>query len=53
MRVLGMTQADPERTVFIDDRVHNLNPAAAMGVRTIHFQSAGQLRADLSKLLSS
>ena len=46
-RVLGMTQADPTRTLFIDDRLQNLNPAAALGVRTIHFQSAAQLRSDL------
>ena len=42
-RALGMTQADPERTVFVDDRVQNLTPAAALGVRTIHYQSAEQL----------
>jgi putative hydrolase of the HAD superfamily len=48
-RALGMTQADPTRTVFVDDRVQNLTPAAALGVRTIHFQSAEQLRGDLLK----
>jgi putative hydrolase of the HAD superfamily len=46
-RVLAITQADPARTLFIDDRVQNLVPAAALGVRTIHFQSAVQLRHDL------
>jgi len=46
-RVLGMTQSDPARTLFIDDRVQNLNPAAALGVRTILFKSATQLRAEL------
>lgn len=46
-RVLGMTQADPRRTLFIDDRRQNLNPAAALGMRTIQFQSAEQLRRDL------
>jgi putative hydrolase of the HAD superfamily len=46
-RALGMTQADPTRTLFIDDRVQNLNPASALGMQTIHFQSAAQLRADL------
>jgi len=46
-RVLGMTQADPTTTLFVDDRVQNLNPAAALGMRTIQFQSAEQLRADL------
>lgn len=47
MRVLGMTQADPTRTVFIDDRLQNLAPAAGLGMRTIHFRTADQLRADL------
>jgi putative hydrolase of the HAD superfamily len=46
-RVLGMTQADPKRTLFIDDRMQNLNPAAALGMQTIRFQSASQLRANL------
>ena len=39
-RVLRMTQADPRRTLFIDDRVQNLAPAATLGMRTIQFQSA-------------
>jgi putative hydrolase of the HAD superfamily len=46
-RVLRITQADPRRTLFIDDRVQNLAPAATLGVRTIQFQSAEQLRHDL------
>lgn len=43
-RVLGMTQSEPGATLFIDDRVQNLRPAAALGMNTIHFQSAAQLR---------
>jgi putative hydrolase of the HAD superfamily len=46
-RVLGMTQADPSRTLFIDDRVQNLRPAEALGVHTVHYQSAEQLRQEL------
>jgi FMN phosphatase YigB (HAD superfamily) len=42
-----MAQADPKRTLFIDDRVQNLNPAAGLGMQTIHFQSAAQLRSNL------
>jgi putative hydrolase of the HAD superfamily len=49
-RVLGMTQADPARTVFIDDRPQNLAPAAALGVKTILFRDAGSLRTDLQQL---
>jgi FMN phosphatase YigB (HAD superfamily) len=42
-----MTMAAPRRTVFVDDRLQNLNPAAALGVKTILFESAGQLRTSL------
>jgi len=35
------------RALFIDDRMQNLRPAAALGMQTIHFQSAAQLRANL------
>jgi putative hydrolase of the HAD superfamily len=45
--VFGMTMAAPTRTVFVDDRLQNLNPAAAVGVKTILFESAGQLRTSL------
>jgi putative hydrolase of the HAD superfamily len=43
-RVMGMTQANPARTLFIDDRAQNLSPAAALGMQTLRFQSADQLR---------
>lgn len=43
-RVLGMTQSQPEAALFVDDRVQNLRPAAALGMHTIHFRSAAQLR---------
>ncbi|MEO7086011.1 MAG: HAD family phosphatase [Gemmatimonadaceae bacterium] len=46
-RALAMAQADPKRTLFIDDRLQNLAPAMSLGVRTIHFQSAAQLRKDV------
>jgi putative hydrolase of the HAD superfamily len=46
-RALGMAQADPKRTLFVDDRVQNLNPAAALGMKTIQFASAEQLRTSL------
>ena len=49
-RVLGMTQADPARTVFIDDRLQNLAPADSLGVRTMHFTTAARLREDLKEL---
>jgi putative hydrolase of the HAD superfamily len=49
-RVLGMTQADPARTVFIDDRPQNLGPANALGMKTILFRDASSLRIDLQEL---
>jgi putative hydrolase of the HAD superfamily len=49
-RVLGMTQSTPARTLFIDDRLQNLGPAASLGIRTVQFADAEKLRADLSAL---
>jgi putative hydrolase of the HAD superfamily len=50
-RVLGMTQADPRRTLFIDDRLQNLAPASSLGMQTIHFTSAEQLQKELAQRL--
>jgi putative hydrolase of the HAD superfamily len=50
-RVLGMTQADPARTLFIDDRVQNLRPAEALGMRTMLFRNARELRKELSSVI--
>jgi putative hydrolase of the HAD superfamily len=44
---LAMAQADPKRTLFVDDRLQNLAPAGTLGLKTIHFQSAAQLRKDV------
>ncbi len=41
---------DPATTVMIDDTVVNLDAAARVGLATLHFTSAGQLRADLDAL---
>ena len=46
-RVLGMTQADPARTVFVDDRLQNLAPAASLGMETLQFTTVPKLRSDL------
>jgi len=45
-----VSQADPERSVLIDDRPQNLTPAAALGMRTVLFKDAAQLRRDLAAL---
>jgi len=44
---LGIAQRAPEECVFIDDRPKNLEPAKALGMNTILFESAEQLRASL------
>jgi putative hydrolase of the HAD superfamily len=44
---LGITQVAPERCVFIDDRPKNLEPAKALGMQEILFESAEKLRASL------
>jgi putative hydrolase of the HAD superfamily len=45
-----VSQADPARSVFIDDRPQNLTPAAALGMKTVLFKDAPQLRRDLAAL---
>lgn len=49
-RVMGMTQANPARTLFVDDRAQNLSPAKALGMQTVRFESAEQLRSELRRL---
>ena len=49
-RVLGMTQADPAKSVFVDDREQNLAPARALGMQTIHFTNAEALARSFAEL---
>jgi putative hydrolase of the HAD superfamily len=49
-RVLGMTQADPTKCVFVDDREQNLAPARSLGMKTIQFTNAERLAHALSEL---
>jgi putative hydrolase of the HAD superfamily len=44
---LEVTQRPPEECVFIDDRPLNLENPKKLGMKTIHFQNAEQLRAEL------
>ncbi|HEY0677142.1 MAG TPA: HAD family phosphatase [Chitinophagaceae bacterium] len=39
----------PQQSIYIDDNVRNLEPAAALGFRTIHFRSPEQLRDELGR----
>ena len=43
MRALAIAQADPTRSLFIDDREQNLAPARALGLRTVHYAGAAVL----------
>jgi putative hydrolase of the HAD superfamily len=45
---LYITQSTPEECLFVDDRALNLECARELGMRTIQFKSAPQLRADLA-----
>ncbi len=47
---LAMSQAEPDASVFIDDRERNLEPARALGMRAIRFTDALRLRQDLAGL---
>ena len=47
---LGMSQAEPGASVFIDDRPRNLEPARELGMQAIHFTYVERLRQELAKL---
>jgi len=47
---VGISQASPDRIVFIDDREPNLVPARALGMRTIHFTTGERLAGELAAL---
>jgi putative hydrolase of the HAD superfamily len=47
---LGISQAPPDRAVFIDDRRPNLMPAHALGMHTIHFTTGERLAGQLAAL---
>jgi putative hydrolase of the HAD superfamily len=46
---LEVTQRPPEKCVFIDDRLLNLESPRRLGMNTIHHQNVEQLRAELAK----
>jgi putative hydrolase of the HAD superfamily len=50
-RALAIAQADPERTLFIDDREQNLAPARARGMKTVRFTGAPALEESLRGLI--
>ncbi len=50
-RGLGIAYAEPETSLFIDDRPQNIISASSLGMNVVHFKSATQLRSDLERLL--
>lgn len=48
-RALEMAQADPRRSVFVDDREQNLATARGLGMRTILYRGAEQLALELEQ----
>ena len=51
-RALEITQRPAAECVFIDDRAENLEGARQVGMRTIHFQTPAQLRAELMRTMA-
>jgi putative hydrolase of the HAD superfamily len=47
---MDITQHRPEQCVFIDDRALNLECATRLGIHTIHFTNATELRSSLGEL---
>jgi putative hydrolase of the HAD superfamily len=47
---LAMSQAEAEASVFVDDRERNLEPARMLGMRTIRYTDAAQLRQELASM---
>jgi putative hydrolase of the HAD superfamily len=46
---LDVTQRQPEESIFVDDRETNLEGARKTGLKTIHFESASQVEAELRR----
>ncbi len=42
-----------EESVFVDDFIENIHAANALGMKAVHFRSAGQALADVKQLLGS
>lgn len=47
---LGVVQREPQACVFIDDRGLNVERAAALGIRAVHYRDPAQLRRQLESM---
>ncbi|MET9615659.1 HAD-IA family hydrolase [Kitasatospora indigofera] len=52
LHAAGRAGAAPERCLFVDDRAVNVGAAAALGMATVHFRTAADLRPALAPLLA-
>ncbi len=50
IRALLISNRLPEETIFIDDRLQNLDAPRQLGMSVIHFQGAAKLKEDLAAL---
>lgn len=50
--LLNRYQIKAEESIFIDDNIHNIKAATALGFYAIHFENPDQLEADLLKIIS-
>ena len=48
LAAVNITQRPPQECLYVDDRSLNVEAAAQLGLRTIHFRGAAQLRRDLA-----
>ena len=49
-RLLDRFTVDPANAVFIDDNLRNVKAGEELGIKSIHFRSPEQLRAELQQL---
>jgi 2-haloacid dehalogenase len=47
VRLIERYRVDPAHAVFIDDTLHNVEAASALGIHAIHFRSPAALREEL------
>jgi len=48
-RLLGRYSVHPSEAIFIDDNLRNIKAAEELGIKSIHFQSAGQMKKELEE----
>lgn len=48
--LLNRYQVNPSEAIFIDDNLRNVKAAEELGINSVHFQSAAQLRKHLEQL---